>query len=175
LVDENDEENKTEKKSFAYRPSLLLVDGGQIQVNAAREALDELGLLDIETIGIAKRLEELWKPGVKDPILLPRNSEALFLVQRIRDEAHRFAITKTRMRHAKASLASELDGIKGLGEKKIKTLLDTFGSVSTIREQNLESLLAVPGITSEIATNIMQTLKDVPTKFDPLTGEIIES
>ena len=175
LVDENDEESKSEKKSFAYRPSLLLVDGGQIQVNAAREALDELGLSDIETVGIAKRLEELWKPGVKDPILLPRNSEALFLVQRIRDEAHRFAITKTRMRHAKASLASELDGIKGLGEKKIKSLLDTFGSVSMIREQNMESLLAVPGINSEIANNIMQTLKDVPTKFDPLTGEIIES
>jgi excinuclease ABC subunit C len=175
LVDENDQEAKSEKKSFAYRPSLLLVDGGQIQVNAAREALDELGLSDIETIGIAKRLEELWKPGVKDPILLPRNSEALFLVQRIRDEAHRFAITKTRMRHANASLASELDGIKGLGEKKIKTLLDTFNSVSGIREQNFESLTAVPGITSEIANNIMQTLKDVPTKFDPLTGEIIES
>jgi excinuclease ABC subunit C len=79
------------------------------------------------------------------------------------------------MRHAKASLASELDGIKGLGEKKIKNLLDTFNSVSGIREQNFESLTAVPGITSEIANNIMQTLKDIPTKFDPLTGEIIES
>ena len=152
---------------------MLLVDGGQIQVNAAREALDELGLSDIETVGIAKRLEELWKPGVKDPILLPRNSEALFLVQRIRDEAHRFAITKTRMRHAKASLASELDGIKGLGEKKIKTLLESFGSVNNIREQSLASLMQVPGINEDLATKILDHLKDVPTKFDPLTGEII--
>jgi excinuclease ABC subunit C len=175
LVDDNDEENKSEKKSFAYRPSLLLVDGGQIQVNAARNALDELGLSDIETVGIAKRLEELWKPGVKDPILLPRNSEALFLVQRIRDEAHRFAITKTRMRHAKSSLASELDGIKGLGEKKIKALMDSFGSINSIREQSVQNLVKIPGITEEIAQNIVQTLKDVPTKFDPLTGEIIQN
>jgi excinuclease ABC subunit C len=173
LVDGDDSENKSDKKSFAYRPSLLLVDGGQIQVNAAREALDELGLSDIETVGIAKRLEELWKPGVKDPILLPRNSEALFLVQRIRDEAHRFAITKTRMRHAKASLASELDGIKGLGEKKIKTLLDSFGSVNKIREQSHASLMQVPGINEDLATKILDHLKDVPTRFDPLTGEII--
>jgi excinuclease ABC subunit C len=173
LVDGDDLENKSDKKSFAYRPSLLLVDGGQSQVNAAREALDELGLSDIETVGIAKRLEELWKPGLKDPILLPRNSEALFLVQRIRDEAHRFAITKTRMRHAKASLASELDGIKGLGEKKIKTLLEAFGSVNSIREQSLASLMQVPGINEDLATKILDHLKDVPTRFDPLTGEII--
>ncbi len=175
LVDGQDQENPTDKKSFAYRPSLLLVDGGSLQVNAARHALDELGLSDIETIGIAKRLEELWKPGVKDPILLPRNSEALFLVQRIRDEAHRFAITKTRMRHSKASLASELDGIKGLGEKKIKALLDTFGSVNSIREQSVAQLVEVAGINEAIAKNIEQSLRNVPTKFDPLTGEIIEN
>lgn len=174
LVDGNDEDNDTNKKSFAYRPSLLLIDGGQAQVNAAREALDELGLSEIETVGIAKRLEELWKPGEKDPILLPRNSEALFLVQRIRDEAHRFAITKTRMRHAKSSLASELDGIKGLGEKKIKSLLEKFGSVTNIRNQPVDELIKVPGITEAIAENIVEYLKDVPTKFDPLTGEIIE-
>jgi excinuclease ABC subunit C len=97
----------------------------------------------------------------------------LFLVQRIRDEAHRFAITKTRMRHAKASLASELDGIKGLGEKKIKTLLESFGSVNNIREQSLASLMQVPGINEDLATKILDHLKDVPTRFDPLTGEII--
>jgi excinuclease ABC subunit C len=175
LVDGQVQENPTDKKSFAYRPSLLLVDGGSLQVNAARHALDELGLSDIETIGIAKRLEELWKPGVKDPILLPRNSEALFLVQRIRDEAHRFAITKTRMRHSKTSLASELDGIKGLGEKKIKALLDTFGSVNNIREQSVAQLVEVVGINEAIAKNIEQALRNVPTKFDPLTGEIIEN
>jgi excinuclease ABC subunit C len=175
LIDGNNDDNDTNKKSFAYRPSLLLIDGGQAQVNAAREALDELGLSEIETVGIAKRLEELWKPGEKDPILLPRNSEALFLVQRIRDEAHRFAITKTRMRHAKSSLVSELDGIKGLGEKKIKSLLEEFGSVTNIRKQPLDELIKVPGITAAIAENIVEYLKHVPTKFDPLTGEIIEN
>lgn len=174
LVDGNDENNETGKKSFAYRPSLLLVDGGQIQVNAAREALDELGLSDIETVGIAKRLEELWKPGSKDPILLPRNSEALFLVQRIRDEAHRFAITKTRMRHAKASLASELDGIKGLGEKKIKALLDVFGSVNVMRQKSIDELKQVSGINESLAEIIVNALQTVPTKFDPLTGEILD-
>lgn len=174
LVDGVETETSGSKKSFAYRPSLLLVDGGQIQVNAAREALDELGLSDIETVGIAKRLEELWKPGAKDPVLLPRNSEALFLVQRIRDEAHRFAITKTRMRHAKSTMASELDAIKGLGEKKIKLLLDAFGSVVNIREQSETDLQEIPGITKVLAENIVAALKSVPTKFDPLTGEIIE-
>lgn len=174
LVDGVETETSGSKKSFAYRPSLLLVDGGQIQVNSAREALDELGLSDIETVGIAKRLEELWKPGAKDPILLPRNSEALFLVQRIRDEAHRFAITKTRMRHAKSTMASELDSIKGLGEKKIKLLLDAFGSVANIREQSETDLQEIPGITKVLAENIVAALKSVPTKFDPLTGEIIE-
>jgi excinuclease ABC subunit C len=175
LVDGGDSEKSDGKKSFAYRPSLLLVDGGQIQVNAARNALDELGLSDIETVGIAKRLEELWKPGAKDPILLPRNSEALFLVQRIRDEAHRFAITKTRMRHTKKSLASELDEIKGLGEKKIKLLLQEFGSVSQIRKKNATELCVIPGINQELADHILVKLGDSSAKFDPLTGEILEN
>ena len=176
LIDEQEQENdKDQKKSFAYRPSLVLIDGGIAQVNAARHALDELGLSDIETVGIAKRLEELWKPGAKDPIILPRNSEALFLVQRIRDEAHRFAITKTRQRHVKASLNSELDAIKGLGEKKIKLLLDKFGSVSEIRKSDKNQLMLIPGITESLATNILQSLSVVTPKFDPLTGEIIEN
>ena len=163
------------------KPDLIFIDGGKGQLNIAIEVIQELGLSDIMLVGIAKGegrkpgLEQLFLEGKTDPIIVKKDNVGFHLIQQIRDEAHRFAITKTRMRHAKASLASELDGVKGLGEKKIKSLLDAFNSVSGIREQNFESLTAVPGITSEIANNIMQTLKDVPTKFDPLTGEIIES
>jgi len=175
LVDGQDQDAAAVQKRFTYRPSLVLVDGGQLQVNAAREGLDELGLSDIETVGIAKRLEELWKSGAKDPIILPRNSEALFLVQRIRDEAHRFAITKTRMKHAKSAFTSELDGIKGLGEKKIKLLLAQFGSLPQIRQQSIENLMQIPGINEQLAIRIHESVKNVPTKFDPLTGEILSN
>ncbi|MFZ9212682.1 MAG: excinuclease ABC subunit UvrC [Candidatus Nanopelagicales bacterium] len=172
LIDGEDAENSN-KKSFAYRPSLVLIDGGIAQVNAARNALDELGLSEIETVGIAKRLEELWKPGAKDPIILPRNSEALFLVQRIRDEAHRFAVTKTRQRHSKKSLESELDVIPGLGEKKIKFLLDKYGSVSKIRKLDIKELAQNPGFNEKLATAILDGLQAETPSFDVETGEIL--
>lgn len=172
LIDGQDEDSQN-KKSFSYRPGLVLIDGGIAQVNAARNALDELGLSDIETVGIAKRLEELWKPGAKDPIILPRNSEALFLVQRIRDEAHRFAITKTRQKHAKKSLTSELDLIPGLGEKKIKFLLDKYGSVANIRKLDSKELAQNSGFTEKLANAILEGLKAEVPNFDVETGEIL--
>ncbi len=102
-------------RRFAYPPSLVVVDGGQPQVNAAQAVLDELGIEEVALVGLAKRLEEVWLPGEEHPVILPRTSEGLYLLQRVRDEAHRFAITFHRQRRSKAMTASQLDGIPGLG------------------------------------------------------------
>jgi RNase adaptor protein for sRNA GlmZ degradation len=128
-----DEETGRPQK-FAYPPNLLVVDGGLPQVNAAATALREAGIVDVAVIGLAKRLEEVWLPGDEHPLLLPRNSEGLYLLQRVRDEAHRFAVTFHRQRRSKAMTASQLDGIPGLGEVKRKALLKAFGSTKRIRQ-----------------------------------------
>ena len=116
-------------RRFAYPPNLVVVDGGLPQVNAARAALAELGVDDVALVGLAKRLEEVWLPGQEYPVILPRTSEGLYLLQRVRDEAHRFAITFHRQRRSKAMTASVLDDIPGLGESRRKALLRHFGSV----------------------------------------------
>ena len=117
-------------RKFAYPPNLVVVDGGLPQVNAAKAVLDELGIEDVSLVGLAKRLEEVWVPGQDFPLILPRTSEGLYLLQRVRDEAHRFAITFHRQRRSKAMTTSALDGIPGLGEVRRKALLRAFGRSS---------------------------------------------
>jgi excinuclease ABC subunit C len=148
----------TAKKRFAYRPNLLIVDGGQPQVAAAQRALDDAGITDIALCGIAKRLEEIWLPDSDYPVILPRNSDALFLIQRIRDEAHRFAITYQRQRRSK-DIASSLEQIPGLGPARVREILRHFGSVARLRAANTETIAEVRGIGDALATQIYQTLR----------------
>ncbi|WP_019633724.1 excinuclease ABC subunit UvrC [Actinomadura atramentaria] len=145
-------------RRFAYPPNLVLVDGGAPQVAAAQRALDELGVEDIAVAGIAKRLEELWLPGDDDPVILPRNSEGMYLVQRVRDEAHRFAITFHRQRRSKAMTVSELDAVPGLGPARRTALLKHFGSVKRLRAATPEQIAEVPGIGARSAAVIAAAL-----------------
>ena len=143
---------------FAYRPNLVVVDGGLPQVNAAARALEDVGVVDVAVVGLAKRLEEVWVPGEEYPVVLPRTSEGLYLLQRLRDEAHRFAITFHRQRRSKAMTTSQLDGIPGLGEKRRKALLKAFGSVKRIRAASVDELAAVPGIGPALAAVVAAQL-----------------
>lgn len=145
-------------RRFAYPPNLFVVDGGAPQVAAAAEVLDELGVTDVAVIGLAKRLEEVWVPGEDDPVILPRTSESLFLLQRIRDEAHRFAITYHRSKRSKRMTASALDGVKGLGATRRKALVTHFGSVARLREAGIEEIMAVPGIGRATAQAVLDAL-----------------
>ena len=147
-----------EPQTFAYPPNLVLVDGGPPQVAAASAALSDLCITDVYVAGIAKRLEELWLPDDDYPVVLPRTSEALYLVQRIRDEAHRFAITFHRSKRGKAMVASALDEIPGLGEVKRAALVKHFGSVAQIKQATEEELTQVPGIGPALAQKIMAAL-----------------
>ena len=147
-----------EPQTFAYPPNLVLVDGGPPQVAAASAALSDLGITDVYVAGIAKRLEELWLPDDDYPVVLPRTSEALYLVQRIRDEAHRFAITFHRSKRGKAMVASALDEVPGLGEVKRAALIKHFGSVAQIKQASAEELTAVPGIGPALAQKILAAL-----------------
>lgn len=142
---------------FAYPPQLLIVDGGQPQVNAAQRALEESGVSGIQLAGIAKRLEEIWLPDSDFPVILPRNSDALFLIQRIRDEAHRFAITHQRQRRSK-DISSVLSTVPGLGPSRIRALLLHFGSVARLKAATLEQMREVPGIGETTATAIIEKL-----------------
>ncbi|WP_067908394.1 excinuclease ABC subunit UvrC [Actinomadura rubrobrunea] len=145
-------------RKFAYPPNLVVVDGGPPQVAAAQRALDELGVDDVAVCGIAKRLEEIWLPGEPDPVILPRNSEGMFLMQRVRDEAHRFAIAYHRQRRSKAMTASELDGVPGLGPARRAALLKHFGSVKRLKEATPEQVAEVPGIGLRSAQAILAAL-----------------
>jgi len=161
---------------FSYPPQLIVVDGGQPQVNAAARALAELGITDIALCGLAKRLEEVWVPGSSDPLILPRSSEGLYLLQRIRDEAHRFAITFHRSRRSKVMLESILDEIPQLGQARRKALLERFGSVAAIRKATVEDIAATPGIGSKIAAVIGEQLAAMSSQqVNTTTGEIVES
>lgn len=146
------------KPKFAYPPQLIIVDGGKGQVSAAAAALLELGISDIALCGLAKRLEEVWLPNNPVPVMFARNSEALYLFQRIRDEAHRFAITFHRSKRAKAMLESFLDEIPGLGENRKAVLLQHFGSVAALRKSNLDEISKVPGIGLKIANQIFNAI-----------------
>ena len=145
-------------RRFAYPPQLLVVDGGQPQVNAAATALTEVGVVDVTVVGLAKRLEEVWLPGDDDPVILPRTSEALYLLQRLRDEAHRFAITYHREKRSKAMTVSALDHVPGLGQTRRSALLKHFGSVTKLRAATPEDLVAVPGIGASTAASIVAAL-----------------
>jgi excinuclease ABC subunit C len=164
-------------RKFAYAPGLVVVDGGPPQVAAAQRALDELGIDDIPVCGLAKRLEEIWLPGQEDPVILPRTSEALFLLQRIRDEAHRFAITHHRSRRSKSMVESLLDDVPGLGEVRRKALLKRFGSLRKVRAATVEEIAAVPGIGVRTAEAIVAALAERtsrPVSINTATGEIEE-
>ncbi len=149
----------SDPKKFSYRPNLLIVDGGQPQVAAAKRAMDDLGITGIALCGIAKRLEEIWLPGNDYPVILPRNSDALFLIQRIRDEAHRFAITYQRQRRKK-DVGSVLSEIPGLGPARVKELLRHFGSVTQLRAADAESIAEVKGVGPTIAGTIFSKLRE---------------
>jgi len=159
---------------FAYPPALIVVDGGKPQVSAAQRALGELGITDIALCGLAKRLEEVWLPNNADPLIFPRNSEGLYLLQRIRDEAHRFAITFHRSRRSKVMLESLLDEIPGLGSARRTALLDRFGSVSAIRKAPVSELATTPGIGDKLAETIAQSLAQIGKSeaVNMTTGEI---
>ena len=160
---------------FAYPPQLIVVDGGAPQVAAAQRALVELGITDVALCGLAKRLEEVWMPGDKDPLILPRTSEGMYLLQRIRDEAHRFAITFHRSRRSKVMLESLLDEIPQLGESRRAALLDRFGSVTAMRKATAEELASTPGIGTTIATIIYTHLQNLSQPgVDMATGEILD-
>ncbi len=167
-------------RKFAYAPGLVVVDGGPPQVAAAQQALDELGIDDIPVCGLAKRLEEVWLPGEEDPVILARSSEGLYLLQRIRDEAHRFAITHHRGRRSKSMVESVLDDVPGLGEVRRKTLLKHFGSLKKLREAEVEQLAQVPGIGPRTASAIKDAVaaasanrKTAPV-VNTATGEVLD-
>ena len=167
-------------RKFAYPPNLVVVDGGLPQVNAAKSVLDELGIEDVSLVGLAKRLEEVWVPGQDFPLILPRTSEGLYLLQRVRDEAHRFAITFHRQRRSKAMTTSALDGIPGLGEVRRKALLRQFGSVKRLRAASAEEIAEVQGIGPVLAQTIATRLaaeagssQTVPA-VNVTTGEVLD-
>ncbi|HEY3873489.1 MAG TPA: excinuclease ABC subunit UvrC [Actinocrinis sp.] len=168
-----------------YPPQLVLVDGGQPQVAAAERALAELGVVDVSVAGLAKRMEEIWQPGADDPVILPRGSEALYLLQRVRDEAHRFAISFHRQKRSKSMTESLLDEVPGLGEVRRKALVKHFGSVKALKAATPEQLAQVPGIGKMTAAAIAAALATAAQKrvtdaggpkyaVNTSTGEIIE-
>ncbi len=163
------------RPKFAYPPQLIVVDGGAPQVAAAAKALAELGISDIFICGLAKRLEEVWLVDSKEPVIFPRHSEGLYLLQRIRDEAHRFAITFHRSKRSKVMLESLLDDIPKLGEARRAALLEQFGSVTAIRKASIPELAAIPGIGPNIAESIVTYLSEQPKAGQSInmeTGEI---
>ena len=166
-----------QRPKFAYPPQLVVVDGGKPQVNAAAKALQELGITDIALCGLAKRLEEVWLPNSSEPIIFPRHSEALYLLQKIRDEAHRFAINFHRSKRSKVMLESLLDEVAGLGEIRRKSLLTHFGSVTALKAATVEELAVVPGIGKKMAKTIIDQIKsqDLPLNIDMQTGEILDA
>jgi excinuclease ABC subunit C len=166
-----------EKPKFAYPPQLVIVDGGRGQVNAAARAFAELGITDIALVGLAKRLEEIWFPHQSYPVILPRHSEALYLVQRIRDEAHRFAITFHRSKRSRLMLESLLDEISNLGEVRRQALMDHFGSVAALKKASLDDIAAIPGIGPKSAESIVRAIEasEIQYSVDTATGEIKEN
>jgi excinuclease ABC subunit C len=165
-------------RRFAYPPQLVVVDGGQPQVNAVAAVLSDLGITDVALCGLAKRLEEVWLPGEDQPVILPRTSEGLYLLQRVRDEAHRFAITYHRQKRSKAMTTSALDGVPGLGETRKKALLTRFGSLKRLRAASVEDIMAVPGVGRRTAEAVSAALGREDTQpgpaVDPITGEVLD-
>src|SRR5687768_1404145 len=147
-------------RRFAYPPNLLVVDGGAPQVAAAGRSLTELGIVDVAVCGLAKRMEEVWLPDDPDPLILPRTSEALYLLQRVRDEAHRFAITYHRQKRSTSMLVSMLDDVPGLGSTRRKALMKQFGSLKRLRAATVEELMGVPGIGRRTAEAVQSAIAE---------------
>jgi excinuclease ABC subunit C len=154
-----DTEVTTAPRKFAYPPNLVVIDGGPAQVAAATRALDELGIDDVDVCGLAKRLEEVWLPGDDSPVILPRTSEGLYLLQRVRDEAHRFAITYHRAKRSKALKVSELDAVPGLGPARRATLLRHFGSVRKLASATEPEIAGLPGFGPRLAGAVLAALR----------------
>lgn len=174
---EGPEDDDGRPKRFAYPPQLVVVDGGRPQVAAAKRALEELGVDDVAVCGLAKRLEEVWLPGEEDPVVLPRTSEGLYLLQRVRDEAHRFAIQYQRNKRAKRLRSGPLDEVPGLGESRKLALVKHFGSVKRLRQATIDQICEVPGIGRKTAETVAAALAGaVPAgpAVNTATGEIIE-
>ncbi|MEU5217795.1 excinuclease ABC subunit UvrC [Streptomyces sp. NPDC020807] len=164
-------------KRFAYPPQLVVVDGGQPQVAAAQRALDELGIDDVAVCGLAKRLEEVWLPGDDDPVVLPRSSEGLYLLQRVRDTAHDFAIRYQRSKRTKRIRTSPLDAVPGLGETRKQALIKHFGSVKRLRQATIEQICEVPGMGRKTAEAVVVALAQAAPAapaVNTATGEIME-
>ncbi|WP_432498382.1 excinuclease ABC subunit UvrC [Kineococcus gypseus] len=164
-------------RRFAYAPNLVVVDGGRPQVDAAARALADAGVVDVALCGLAKRLEEVWLPGEEHPLVLPRTSQGLFLLQRVRDEAHRFAITYHRSRRSRAMTSSALDGVPGLGQTRRAALLKHFGSVKKLRAASVEEVAAVPGVGPRTAAAVVAALAGAPAPepaVNTATGELVE-
>ncbi|WP_432548350.1 excinuclease ABC subunit UvrC [Kineococcus sp. SYSU DK004] len=179
-------------RRFAYTPNLVVVDGGRPQVEAAARALADAGVVDVALCGLAKRLEEVWLPGEEHPVVLPRTSEGLYLLQRVRDEAHRFAIAYHRGKRSRAMTASALDGVPGLGQTRRTALLKHFGSVKKLRAASEEEVAAVPGVGPRTARAVVAALAgagaagagadgtpadeaaDALPAFDAATGELLD-
>ena len=173
-----DEPVVEQRKRFAYPPQLVVVDGGPPQVAAAARALSDLGVVDVALCGLAKRLEEVWLPGEEYPTVLPRTSEGLYLLQRVRDEAHRFAITFHRQRRSKAMTTSVLDDVPGLGPTRRTALLRHFGSVKRLRAADVDEVAAVPGLGRATAAAVVEHLARDTAAREPAvntaTGEVVE-
>ncbi|MER5807109.1 excinuclease ABC subunit UvrC [Streptomyces sp. NPDC002033] len=171
------EEDDGRPRRFAYPPQLVVVDGGQPQVAAAKRALEELGIDDVAVCGLAKRLEEVWLPGEDDPVVLPRTSEGLYLLQRVRDEAHRFAIQYQRNKRGKRLKSGPLDDVPGLGESRRQALIKHFGSVKKLRQATIDQICEVPGIGRKTAETVAAALAQAPPAgpaVNTATGEIME-
>ncbi|WP_280464892.1 helix-hairpin-helix domain-containing protein, partial [Nocardia brasiliensis] len=141
-------------------PTLPAAPGAAPRAGPPAEVLDELGITDVAVIGLAKRLEEVWVPGESDPVIMPRNSEALFLLQRVRDEAHRFAITFHRSKRSRRMTASALDSVPGLGAARRTALVTHFGSVAKLKEATVEQITEVPGIGLATAKAVLAALQE---------------
>jgi excinuclease ABC subunit C len=162
-------------RKFSYPPNLLVVDGGAPQVAAAQAVFDQLGIDDVSLVGLAKRLEEVWLPHQRYPVILPRTSEGLYLLQRVRDEAHRFAITYHRQKRSKAMTVSALDDVPGLGEVRRKALLRRFGSLKRLRAATVDEIAEVPGIGPRTAQAIAAAVArpdDAAPAVNMTTGEV---
>ena len=158
----SEDEDASKPRRFAYPPNLVVVDGGKGQLNEAVDAMHHLGVEGVAVVSLAKRMEEVFVPGTPDPVIIPRGSEALYLLQQIRDEAHRFALAYHRLRRGKRMTRSELDGIPGLGEARRKSLLKRFGSVKRVREASREELEEVKGIPKSVAAAVYEALHTEP-------------
>ena len=166
-------------RRFAYPPNLVVVDGGAPQVAAAQQALDALGVDDVALCGLAKRLEEVWLPGDAHPVVMARTSEGLYLLQRVRDEAHRFAIAHHRSRRSKSMTASALDGVPGLGDTRRKALLKHFGSLKRLSAASVDDIIEVPGVGRHTAEAVVAALASrdragIGLAVNTATGEIID-